>query len=107
AIDIPALEEFSKQLEKQAAELQARIWEHAGQEFNLNSPQQLGRILFEELKLLDKPKKTATGQYATHEQVLIRLTGKHPLVQEILDYRAVVKLKSTYVDTLPGEVDPA
>ena len=105
-VDVNALAEFSTQLESQANELQEKIWEQAGQEFNLNSPQQLGRILFEDLKLLEKPKKTATGQYATHEQVLVRLTGKHPLVQNILDYRAVVKLKSTYVDTLPGEVDP-
>jgi DNA polymerase I len=70
--------EFGLHLEKQAAELQRRITDLAGTSFNLNSPRQLGEILFDRLKLIDKPKKTATGQYQTNEQVLQSLTGPHP-----------------------------
>ncbi len=104
AIDVPALHEFGLQLEKQAAELQRRITDTAGTAFNLNSPKQLGEVLFDRLKLLDKPKKTATGQYQTNEQVLQSLAGAHPIIEDILTYREVTKLKSTYVDTLPQAV---
>lgn len=106
AIDVPALHEFGLQLEKQANELQRRITDLAGTAFNLNSPKQLGEILFDRLKLLDKPKKTATGQYQTNEQVLQSLTGAHPIIDDILTYREVTKLKSTYVDALPQAVSP-
>ncbi len=106
AIDVPALHEFGLQLEKQAIELQHRITELAGTAFNLNSPKQLGEILFDRLKLLDKPKKTATGQYQTNEQVLQSLTGAHPIIDDILTYREVTKLKNTYVDALPQAVSP-
>ncbi len=107
AIDVPALHEFGLQLEKQAAELQRRITDTAGVAFNLNSPKQLGDILFDRLKLLDKPKKTSTGQYQTNEQVLQSLAGAHPIIDDILMYREVTKLKNTYVDALPQAVSPA
>ena len=106
-IDVQALREFGLELEKRAHILHQRIQETAGAPFNLNSPKQLGEILFERLRLLDKPKKTATGQYQTNEQVLQSLLGVHPIIQDILDYREVTKLKSTYVDALPREVSPA
>ncbi len=100
-IDVAALREFGLQLEKRAHELHHRIQDHAGTPFNLNSPKQLGEVLFERLKLMEKPKKTATGQYQTNEQVLQSLAGLHPIIGEILEYREVTKLKSTYVDALP------
>jgi len=103
-IDVPALYEFGLQLEKRANELHKRIQEYAGMPFNLNSPKQLGEVLFEKLRLTEKPKKTATGQYQTNEQVLQSLMGLHPIIAEILEYREVTKLKSTYVDALPGTV---
>lgn len=86
--------------------LQKSIYETAGREFNLNSPKQLGEVLFDELKLVEKPKKTKTGQYATNEQVLSSLAPKHDIVANILEYRQLTKLKSTYVDALPHSVDP-
>lgn len=104
-IDVQALREYGLELEKKASELQNSIQTHAGGPFNLNSPKQLGEILFERLKLLEKPKKTATGQYQTNEQVLQSLLGLHPIVQNILDYREVTKLKNTYVDALPSAVN--
>ncbi|MGV3661742.1 MAG: DNA polymerase I [Prosthecobacter sp.] len=104
-IDVQALREYGLELEKKAAELQNSIQTHAGGPFNLNSPRQLGEVLFEKLKLLEKPKKTATGQYQTNEQVLQSLLGLHPIVQNILDYREVTKLKNTYVDALPSAVN--
>lgn len=105
-IDVQALREFGLELEKRANELHRRIQENAGGPFNLNSPKQLGEVLFERLRLVDKPKKTATGQYQTNEQVLQGLLGTHPIIQDILDYREVTKLKNTYVDTLPQTVSP-
>ncbi len=103
-IDVQALREYGVELDKKAAELQKRIQENAGGPFNLNSPKQLGEVLFDRLKLLDKPKKTATGQYQTNEQVLQSLLGLHPIIQDILDYREVTKLNSTYVEALPHAV---
>jgi len=103
-IDVQALREYGIELEKKAKELERRIQESAGGPFNLNSPKQLGEVLFERLKLIDKPKKTATGQYQTNEQVLQSLMGLHPIIQDILDYREVTKLNSTYVEALPHAV---
>ncbi len=103
-IDVQALREFGVELDRKAQEYQKRIHDTAGTAFNLNSPKQMGEILFDRLKLLDKPKKTATGQYQTNEQVLQSLIGAHPIVKDILDYREVTKLKSTYVDALPAAV---
>ena len=88
------------------ADLQESVYQAAGREFNLNSPKQLGEVLFDELKLVEKPKKTRTGQYATNEQVLATLAPKHPAVADLLEYRQLSKLKSTYVDALPNSVDP-
>ncbi|MEZ5277642.1 MAG: DNA polymerase I [Opitutaceae bacterium] len=106
ALDTRVLNEYSEQLGDRIRSIEASIVEMVGHEFNLNSPKQLGEILFDELKLADKPKKTRTGQYATNEQTLASLASKHPVVQAILDYRMLVKLKGTYVDTLPAAVDP-
>ncbi len=105
-IDVQALREFGVQLEKQAETLQRQIHAHVETPFNIASPKQLGEVLFDKLKLLEKPKKTATGQYQTNEQVLLSLQGLHPIIDEILDYREVTKLKSTYVDALPAAVSP-
>jgi DNA polymerase I len=104
AIDTTALKEFGVLLEREARRLESQIHAHVDSSFNLNSPKQLGEVLFDKLKLLEKPKKTSTGQYQTNEQVLQSLLGLHPIVQEILDYREVTKLKSTYVDALPEAV---
>jgi DNA polymerase-1 len=103
-IDVQALREYGIELEKKAQELQKRIQDNAGGPFNLNSPKQLGEVLFDRLKLIEKSKKTATGQYQTNEQVLQSLMGLHPIIQDILDYREVTKLNSTYVEALPHAV---
>lgn len=100
-IDVTALHEFSAQLQDDITRVDAEIQNLAGTKFNISSPKQVGEILFEYLKIIDKPKKTKTGQYATGEDILSKLEGKHPIVAKILDYRELVKLKSTYVDTLP------
>ncbi len=105
-IDVQALREFGVQLEKEADSMQKRIHGYVDMPFNLNSPKQLGEVLFDKLKLSDKPKKTATGQYQTNEQVLQSLNGLHPIIADILNYREVTKLKSTYVDALPEAVSP-
>lgn len=101
------LAETGKSLEDHIATLRDSINVAAGREFNLNSPKQLGEILFDDLKLVEKPKKTKTGQYATNEQVLSSLAPKHPIVANILEYRQLTKLKSTYIDALPNSIDAA
>ena len=100
------LAETGKSLEDHIETLRDSINAAAGREFNLNSPKQLGEILFDDLKLVEKPKKTKTGQYATNEQVLSSLAPKHPIVANILEYRQLTKLKSTYIDALPNSIDP-
>jgi len=105
-MDEDALAETGASLVDHIDSLQASIYETAGREFNLNSPKQLGEVLFDELKLVEKPKKTKTGQYATNEQVLSSLAPKHDIVANILEYRQLTKLKSTYIDALPNSVDP-
>ncbi len=100
-LDVNVLKEFSAQLQEDITKVDAEIQQLAGTKFNISSPKQVGEILFEYLKIIDKPKKTKTGQYATGEDILSKLEGKHPIVAKILDYRELVKLKSTYVDTLP------
>ncbi|MCL4124205.1 UNVERIFIED_CONTAM: hypothetical protein GTU68_004229 [Idotea baltica] len=85
--------------------LESKIYDAAGEEFNIASPKQLGIILFEKMKLVDKPKKTKTGQYATSEDILSYLAKDHDIIQNILDYRGLAKLKSTYVDALPLQVE--
>ncbi len=105
-LDIDALQAFSDRLTPEIAQLQARIFHAAGREFNVDSPKQLGVILYDELQLETNPKKTATGQYSTRESELLRLAGRHPIVDDILEYRNAVKLKSVYVDQLPTAVNP-
>ena len=105
-LDIATLQEFSKLLEGDILAIDKEIQSLAGTPFNVSSPKQVGDILFEVLKIAEKPKKTKTGQYATSEDILSKLSGKHPIVDKILDYREIVKLKSTYVDALPQMVNP-
>src|SRR6218665_3352408 len=106
ALDKNALKEISQALEKDIAAVEKEIQDLAGGPFNVSSPKQVGEILFEKLQIIEKPKKTKTGQYATGEDVLVKLVGKHNIVGKILDYRELVKLKNTYVDTLPELVNP-
>jgi DNA polymerase-1 len=105
-LDKAALKELSLTLEKDIAHVESEIQQLAGTPFNVSSPKQVGDILFEVLQIAEKPKKTKTGQYATGEEVLVKLVGKHDIVGKILDYRELVKLKNTYVDTLPLLVSP-
>ncbi len=100
-VDVDALAEMSKELEQESLKAQTEIFEIAGVEFNIASPKQLGEVLFDQLKLVDKPKKTKSGQYATGEDILVKLASEHAIVQRILDFREYQKLKSTYVDALP------
>ncbi|MEM9080126.1 MAG: DNA polymerase I [Verrucomicrobiota bacterium] len=101
------LAEVGADLENRIHDLSAKINAEAGQEdLNLNSPKQLGEVLFDKLKLVEKPKKTKTGQYKTDEQTLTLLAPEHPIVANILQYRQATKLKSTYIDTLPNDVAP-
>ena len=105
-LDVKGLKEFSAQLETDITLVDAEIQKLAGTKFNISSPKQVGEILFEYLKITDKAKKTKTGQYATGEDVLSKLENAHPIVSKILDYRELVKLKSTYVDAIPDLVNP-
>jgi DNA polymerase-1 len=104
SLDLFALEEFSEKLSHRIQSLQGDIEQAAGRSFNLNSPKQLGEILFDEMKLVEKPKKTKTGQYKTDEQTLTALSSAHPIIPQLLEYRMLTKLKSTYVDALPNAV---
>ncbi|MDR3272420.1 MAG: DNA polymerase I [Flavobacteriaceae bacterium] len=106
-LDIRVLKEMSIELDKDLIRLEKEIYSLAGGEFNINSPKQLGDIIFDKLKLGDKPKKTKTGQYATGEDILQKLAHKHQIIAKLLEYRQLQKLKSTYVDALPDEVNPA
>lgn len=100
-IDLSVLESMSKELNELSVVAQSKVFELAGQEFNLSSPKQLGEILFDKMKLVEKPKKTKTGQYATGEEILTRLAKEHEIADRILEFREYQKLKSTYVDALP------
>ncbi|HRD39888.1 MAG TPA: DNA polymerase I, partial [Bacteroidia bacterium] len=103
-LDVKGLKDFSAQLAEDITKVDEEIQQLAGTKFNISSPKQVGEILFEYLKIVDNPKKTKTGQYATSEDILAKLEGKHPIISKILDYRELVKLKSTYVDALPDLV---
>ena len=105
-LDTHFLGELSKEINTDLIALQTTIFDQAGESFNLSSPKQLGDILFEKLKLLSKPKKTKTGQYATSEEVLSQLAAEHPIVANVLEFRALQKLQSTYIEALPREVNP-
>ena len=100
-IDTEALGAMSEELRAESLKAQEEIYELAGEEFNIASPKQLGIILFEKMKLMDKPKKTKTGQYATGEDILSKLANEHDIARRILEFREYQKLKSTYVDALP------
>lgn len=105
-IDEAFLHEYSKQLEKEAKAAEDSVYKQAGVKFNLASPKQLGEVLFEKLQLDPKAKKTKTGQYATGEDVLLKLAHTNPIVADILAFRELTKLKSTYVDALPQMINP-
>lgn len=100
-LDTDALKETSEIFNKRMNEYEQKIYQEAGETFNISSPRQVGDILFGKMQILDKPKKTRTGQYVTSEEVLQSLKSKNPIVQNILDYRGMKKLLSTYVDALP------
>ncbi len=104
-LDKDFLGSLSEVLNNDIADLEKSIYEAAGEEFNIASPKQLGVVLFEKMKLVDKPKKTKTGQYSTAEDVLSYLAKDHKIIRDILDYRGLSKLKSTYVDALPLQVE--
>ena len=99
------LEQMEVDLGEEITELEKIIFESAGEVFNLSSPKQLGVILFEKLNLVDKPKKTRTGQYSTSEEVLSLLAKKHKIIDDILNWRSLNKLQTTYVKALPEEIN--
>ncbi len=105
-LDVDFLKELSVDLTSDIQRLEQHIYQQAGEEFNIASPKQLGPILFDKLKLVNRPKKTKTGQYSTAEEVLSYLAKDHPIVADILEYRQYKKLQSTYVDALPNEINP-
>jgi len=105
-IDTQSLKETSEIFTLRMHDLEQNIHRLAGKAFNISSPKQVGDILFGEMKIIEKPKKTKTGQYVTSEEVLQQLRGKHPIVADILDYRALKKLLGTYVDALPKLINP-
>ena len=104
-LDEKFLNSLSEDLTNDIASLEKKIYEEAEVEFNIASPKQLGEVLFDKMKLVDKPKKTKTGQYSTAEDVLSYLAKDHEIIQNVLDYRGLAKLKSTYVDALPLQVE--
>jgi DNA polymerase-1 len=104
-LDVAFLNGLAIDLDKDINELVTKIYEAADEEFNIASPKQLGIVLFEKMKLVDKPKKTKTGQYSTAEDVLSYLAKDHEIIRNILEYRGLAKLKSTYVDALPLQVE--
>ena len=105
ALDVPTLNVFGESVEKDLVRLAEEITKIAGETFNIDSPRQLGEILFDKLKISSKAKKTKTGQYATSEDVLVKHRKDHPIVESILEYRQLKKLKSTYIDPLPELCD--
>jgi len=100
-IDTSVLKDFSVQLAREVRDVEEQVYDLAGQLFNIGSPKQLGEILYEKLRITDKPARTATKQYSTSEDVLAKMMYRHPIIPLILDYRSLTKLKSTYVDVLP------
>ena len=105
-LDTESLKTVSEGLNVKLKEKEEEIYESAGLQFNILSPKQVGEVLYEKLKVVVKPKKTKSGQYATSEDVLQKLKGKHPVIGLILDYRGIKKLLSTYVDSLPSLINP-
>ena len=105
-LDTDSLAETSKQFTNRMNEIEARIYELAGEQFNIASPKQVGEILFDKLKIVEKAKKTKTGQYVTSEEVLQQLRNKHEIVADILEHRGLKKLIGTYIDALPKLINP-
>lgn len=105
-IDSDALRAYSATLGKEAARIESLIYGYAGEELNINSPKQVGELLFDKLQLSGKAKKTRNGQYSTSEEILESLKGRHPVISLLLDYRRIKKLLSTYVDALPSLINP-
>ncbi len=105
-LDTDSLNETSKQLTDRMLEIEARIYELAGTQFNIASPKQVGEVLFDKLKIVEKAKKTKTGQYVTSEEVLQQLKHKHEIVADILEHRGLKKLIGTYIDALPKLINP-
>lgn len=106
-IDVDALRDYSRQLTEERATIEERIYELAGERFNISSPKQLGEILYEKLKVTNKPPRTATKQYSTAEDVLTKLADAHPVIPLILEYRSISKLVGTYLDSFPKLINPA
>lgn len=104
-LDLDTLNELSKELNLELTNIEKEIIDIAGVDFNVNSPKQIGEVLFEELKISDKPKKTKTGQYSTNEEELQKLKDAHPIIEKILDQRGLKKLLSTYIDAFPQLVN--
>ena len=106
-IDTQALKQTSEQFTRQMNGIEKEIYQMAGMEFNISSPKQVGEVLFDRLKIVEKAKKTKSGQYSTSEDVLENLRGKHPVVEKILEHRGIKKLLTTYIDALPQLINPA
>ncbi|MBQ4376741.1 MAG: DNA polymerase I [Bacteroidales bacterium] len=105
-IDVAALQEYSRNLTAQRDAIEQDIYSLAGEKFNINSPKQLGEVLYERMKVTDKPPRTATKQYSTAEDVLQKLKKAHPIVEKILEYRSISKLVGTYLDSFPKLINP-
>ena len=105
-IDVEALKDYSRRLSEERDGIEKSIFELAGGQFNISSPKQLGEVLYERLKITDKPPRTATKQYSTAEDVLLKLKDKHPIIGMILEYRSLTKLIGTYLDSFPKLIDP-
>ena len=105
-LDTEALKQTSVLYNRRMTEIEQEIYQLAGVKFNISSPKQVGDILFKDMKLIEKPKKTKTGQYVTSEEILESLRHKHPIIGKILEYRGLKKLLSTYIDALPELINP-
>lgn len=105
-LDLDALAQLSEEFTAELQQVEAEIIAMAGEEFNVNSPKQIGEVLFEKMKIIEKPKKTRTGQYSTSEDELQKLRNKHPVIEKILEQRGLKKLLGTYIDAFPLLVNP-
>ena len=106
-IDVDALRDYAAKLTSERQQIEDKIYELAGMQFNINSSRQLGEVLYERLKVTDKPPRTATKQYSTAEDVLTKLSDRHPIIPLILEYRSITKLVGTYLDSFPKLINPA
>lgn len=106
-IDVAALKDYAVKLTDERQQIENRIYVLAGTHFNISSPKQLGEVLYEQLKVTDKPPRTATKQYSTAEDVLTKLSDRHPIIPLILEYRSITKLVGTYLDSFPKLINPA